>query len=105
MKKNKGKIDFTDIICTMLIVFVISIAAVSVLGELQQIKYNKEINECFEQISECEYLVYDKETFVIYYRQTERIGCKGFGYLAPYYSKNGKLCQYIDNKIVEIDNL
>ena len=48
------------------------------------------------------YLVYDPDTLIIYYQEKDGLGYKGFGYMAPYYSEHGKLCRWVDNKIVEI---
>ena len=44
--------------------------------------------------------VYDSNTLVVYYGYN--LNMKN-GYLAPYYSENGKLCRYMDGQIVEID--
>ena len=41
-------------------------------------------------------VLYMKDTKVMYYRGTYT--------LTPYYSENGKLCRYIDGKIVEIED-
>lgn len=44
-------------------------------------------------------LKYDTNTLVIYYRFDGNYG----SYMCPYYSENGKLCRYIDGRIVEIE--
>lgn len=41
------------------------------------------------------FLVYDKNTLVMYYESTT-------SYFCPYYSENGNMCRYIDGEIVEI---
>lgn len=51
-------------------------------------------------IEQQDHLVYDHNTKIIYYYFSS-IG--GYTYMNKYYSENGKLCKYIDEKIVEID--
>lgn len=64
----------------------------------------------FEPIPEHPNLFYETEygTDMIYYifSSSVAIGRQGYGYgyMAPYYSENGKLCRYIDGEIVEINN-
>lgn len=47
-------------------------------------------------------LVYDKNTQIVYYMIKDGSGYKGYGYMSPYYSSDGKLCKYIDGEIQEI---
>ena len=49
-------------------------------------------------------LYYYSKTHIIYVIFNERNGRAGYGYMAPYYSENGKLCIYdTENKaIIEI---
>lgn len=48
-------------------------------------------------------LYYYKKTKIVYIVFNECAGYDGYGYMSPYYSKNGKLCRYVDGEIVEID--
>lgn len=54
-----------------------------------------------KSIEQQDYLVYDCNTKIIYY-YFNRTG--GYSHMNEYYSENGKLCKYIDGKIVEINN-
>lgn len=49
-------------------------------------------------------LYYYSTTHVVYIVFNEYHGYKGYGYMAPYYSENGKLCVYDDQKkeIIEL---
>ena len=49
-------------------------------------------------------LYYYSTTHIVYIVFNEYAGSVGYGYMSPYYSKNGKLCIYdVENKkIVEI---
>lgn len=49
-------------------------------------------------------LYYYSTTHVVYIVFNEYRGYKGYGYMAPYYSENGKLCVYDDQKkeIIEL---
>lgn len=58
-------------------------------------------NSTLKSIEQQDYLVYDCNTKIIYY-YFKHIG--GYSYMNNYYSENGKLCKYIDGKIVEINN-
>lgn len=64
----------------------------------------------FEPIPEHPNLFYETKyrTDMIYYIFSSSLstGSQGFGYgyMAPYYSKNGKLCRYIDGEIVEVND-
>ena len=51
-------------------------------------------------------LYYYSTTHVVYIVFNERAGYKGYGYMAPYYSENGKLCVYDDQKkeIIELED-
>ena len=51
-------------------------------------------------------LYYYQSTGVVYIVFNEYIGNAGYGYMSPYYSANGKLCQYdlATRSIVEIEN-
>lgn len=49
-------------------------------------------------------LVYDKDTRIIYYMIENGIGDSLTGFMSPYYSENGRLCKYENDKIVEIIN-
>lgn len=51
-------------------------------------------------------LYYYLPTGVIYIIFNEASGNQGYGYMAPYYNDNGKLCKYdaSTNSIVEIEN-
>lgn len=50
-------------------------------------------------------LVYDNDTKIVYYMlNTTRGGGNaryGFGYMSPFYSKNGELCKVVDGEIVD----
>lgn len=50
-------------------------------------------------------LYYYSTTHVVYVVFNEYFGSAGYGYMSPYYSKNGKLCTYDTEKkiIIEID--
>lgn len=88
---------------TRTIKYGIIIAACMILGVLSSCntepKYtdNAIESELFE-ISDNK--VYDSNTLVVYYGYN--LSMRN-GYLAPYYSENGKLCRYIHGRIVEID--
>lgn len=45
-------------------------------------------------------LVSDPTTGIIYIKNLTRAG---YFVYTPYYSENGKLCKFVDNKIVEVD--
>ena len=49
-------------------------------------------------------LYYYATTHIVYIVFNERAGNRGYGYMSPYYSENGKLCTYDTNtkQIVEI---
>lgn len=49
-------------------------------------------------------LVYDKDTRIVYYMIQNGIGDSLTGFMSPYYSENGRLCKYENDKIVEIIN-
>lgn len=59
-------------------------------------------NSNFVSIDGSKDLYYYSETKIVYIIFSECGGNQGYGYLAPYYSENGKLCRYIDGQIVEI---
>ena len=46
-------------------------------------------------------VVYNKDTRIMYYKLDSIFSTKT--YMAPYYSSNGKLCKYVDSKIVEVN--
>lgn len=50
-------------------------------------------------------LYYYSDTRIVYIMFKDQRGYAGYGYLAPYYSENGKLCIYDSEKeqIVELD--
>lgn len=54
-----------------------------------------------KSIEEQDYLVYDYNTKIVYY-YFDKIN--GYSYMNEYYSENGKICRYIDGKIVEIND-
>lgn len=60
----------------------------------------------FKTIDSNESLVYNLDTRVVYYMFStyEQQGYAGYGYsyFAPYISKNGKFCRYMNDEIVEI---
>ena len=56
----------------------------------------------FKIIEENNFLVYDRDTKVVYYLFSTCTGYNGYGYLAPYISENGNFCKYVDDKIIEI---
>ena len=46
-------------------------------------------------------LYYYATTHTVYIVFNEFAGTQGYGYMSPYYSKNGKLCVYdIENKVI-----
>lgn len=49
-------------------------------------------------------LSYDINTKIIYYYFKDTAGSKGYGFMSPYYSENGKLCKYdiTEKKIIEL---
>lgn len=51
-------------------------------------------------------LYYYQPTRVVYIVFNEKAGYKGYGYMAPYYNGDGKLCQYdlATRSIIEIEN-
>lgn len=51
-------------------------------------------------------LYYYSTTHVVYIVFNERAGYSGYGYMAPYYSENGKLCIYDvkAKKIIELED-
>lgn len=65
---------------------------------------NRELTENNEivPIKDSNYLYYDRNTKVIYILTAECRGYDGYGFMSPYYSENGLLCRYLDDKIVEI---
>ena len=63
---------------------------------------NYEKNSPLRQIKTMENLYYHTDTKVIYIVFCEFSGNQGYGYMATYYSENGKLCRYVDREIVEI---
>lgn len=52
------------------------------------------------------YLYYDGDTKIVYYIifSQDSIWGRSFGLMSPYYSSNGRMCRYEDNKIIVIDN-
>ena len=87
------------------IIIVVTIIGLAILLAIGLTKCEKKhyTDELYLQpIDGYTYLVYDPNTLVIYYQEKDIYGSKGFGYMAPYYSEHGKLCRWIDNKIVEI---
>lgn len=102
MDKNRGEVS--DIIVFFVYVIVAIILFIFVLEKTEK-NYNDENNNWFQQVDNYDYLVYDPETRIVYYRQKEMSGYKGFGYLAPYYSECGFLCRYVNGQIVEIENM
>ena len=47
-------------------------------------------------------LYYYSTTHIVYITFNERAGNYGYGYMSPYYSKNGKLCTYnINSRQIE----
>lgn len=65
---------------------------------------NRELSESNEivPIKDSNYLYYDRNTKVVYIVTAECRGYDGYGFMSPYYSENGLLCRYINDKIVEI---
>ena len=54
------------------------------------------------QIDGYDDLYYYESTKIIYIAFNEFSASVGYGYMAPYYSENGKLCKYdIENKIIK----
>lgn len=54
------------------------------------------------QIDGYDDLYYYESTKIIYIAFNEFSSSVGYGYMAPYYSENGKLCKYdIENKIIK----
>ena len=49
----------------------------------------------FTRIGDCNFLVYDNGSKVLYY--------KGRDYIGPYYNEHGQLCRYVDGQIVPIE--
>ena len=106
MKENIG----IGVVIAMLFAFIIIVASIMVT-------HNKNIHEDttitknaisqFERIDDS-YLVYDKDTHVVYIMVSEINGALsygvGYGYLSPYISSNGKYCRYVDRTIFEIDS-
>lgn len=72
------------IVCTLLIACLLS-GCENAHPSYKVIEYRDDLN-----------LVYMTDSTIVYYKDAYK--------LAPYYSENGKLCRYIDGKIVEIDN-
>lgn len=68
------------------------------------VKYSKYYKRSFNM--EKTNLVYDKNTKIVYYGYVKSLNLvEGFDIghaTAPYLSSNGKLCKFIDGKIVEI---
>lgn len=60
----------------------------------------------FKTIDSKDYLVYDIDTRVVYYMfsTAEWSADRGYGYsyFAPYVSKNGRFCRFVNDEIVEI---
>ncbi len=56
----------------------------------------------FKNVEGEDFLVYDRDTKVVYYLFSTCSGYNGYGYLAPYIGENGNFCRYINGKIVEI---
>lgn len=81
---------------TKTIRFSIIIIVCMVLGVLSSCGINEQShNKGTRMLVIDGYISYDSNTNVVYYY------CSG-SYMTPYYSENGKLCRYIDGKIVEI---
>ena len=49
-------------------------------------------------------LFYDRSTKIVYYVMMDYTGYKGYGFMSPYISKNGRFCRYIDDEIVEVED-
>ena len=88
-------------ILTVIGIIIVLLFVVAGLTKCQQDSYEAENH--LQPIDGYTYLVYDPDTLVIYYQEENGIGHKGFGYMAPYYSEYGKLCRWVNNKIVEIE--
>ena len=52
------------------------------------------------------HLVYDSETFIVYYKYQYKYTKVAAAYLCPFYSENGRLCRYnvLTSEIEEIIN-
>lgn len=49
-------------------------------------------------------LFYDSQTGIVYVIMTDATGgYRGFGFMSPYISENGKFCRYNGEKIVEVN--
>lgn len=104
MKRNKEHIKI-EMICALvgIIVFIAFIIFIIYCVGTQN-TITKEHNQWVGAIENYSYLVYDKETRVVYYKyeDSDNGHYQGYGYMAPYYSSNGKLCKYVNDQIIEI---
>lgn len=48
-------------------------------------------------------MVYDKDTYVMYYLFYRGASNQGYGYMSPYYNEHGQMCYYVDGQIIPIE--
>lgn len=104
MKRNKGYIKI-EMICALvgiIVLIALIIFIIYCVGKHNTI--TEDHNQWVGTVKNYSYLVYDRETRIIYYKYKDNDGggYQGYGYMAPYYSSNGKLCKYVNDKIIEI---
>ena len=97
-RNNKGYV--ADIVFIIIILAFIILLCIAVC--IADTKESEVHNQWCSSMENYDYLIYDKETRIIYYKYEDGEGKRGYGYMTPYCSSNGKLCKYIDNKIIEI---
>lgn len=101
-RNNKGYVDEDFMLKFAVTLVLIIFILVCIFLCIADTKESETRNEWCSSIENYDYLIYDKETRIIYYKYEDGEGRRGYGYMTPYYSSNGKLCKYIDNKIIEI---
>ena len=107
MSKNNVK-RFASIMMTSILSLIVltgcAVNTVDTPNDYKHVFENKfePVEDSLDDKSNC--LFYDKQTKIIYICITNNNGgYLGYGYMSPYYSENGKICKYEDEKIVEIN--
>lgn len=112
MKENN---NYESLVNIGRVIFVIALVFTAIfifdsIAKKQNIDTSTPEMSNFNTIDESKHLAYDIDTLVVYYvfSASENMQDRGYGYsyFAPYISKNGKFCRYINGEIVEItDNV
>jgi len=81
----------------LVIIFVTSLVGCTTPAETET-SVDEEVQSSFIAINkekyQTEFLVYDSQTYIVYYYMNSSYVKKSSAYLCPYYSANGNLCRF-----------